>query len=207
MRTATLLRRLTRAVAKAPRVEVVDPGVREKRVAVALEQEFLEIEKDLGFLIDSFRIALRQVPNARLVFVGDGKERRQLETMARDLLPQKALFMGAQRPDAMPEILNCADVLALCSLYEGSPTIVKEALACGVPVVTTPVGDVAKVIRNNLVGRIVPKDTEQYSRAIVECLCNEDRGITTRECVEAAGRFGFDQTGAQTVKLYEDLLS
>jgi glycosyltransferase involved in cell wall biosynthesis len=167
----------------------------------------LEIEKDLGFLIESFRIVLRQVPNARLVFVGDGKERGQLETMAKDLLPHRVLFMGAQRPDAMPEILNCADVLALCSLYEGSPTIVKEALACGVPVVTTPVGDVAQVIRNSLVGRIVPKDTEQYSRAIVECLCNEDRGITTRECVKAASGFGFDQTGARTVKLYEEMLS
>lgn len=167
----------------------------------------IEIEKDLSFLIDSFRIVLRQVPNARLVFVGDGRERGHLEKVAKDLTPQKVLFMGAQRPDAMPEILNCADVLALCSLYEGSPTIIKEALACGIPVLTTPVGDVAQVITNNCVGRIVPKDIDQYSAGIVEFLSKEDRGFTRRECVKAASRFGFDQIGAQTVKLYEGLLS
>ena len=157
----------------------------------------LEIEKDLGFLIESFRVVLKQVPEARLVFVGDGRDRKRLEDMARDLTPKEVLFMGAQKPDCMPEILNCADVLALCSLFEGSPTIVKEALACGVPVVTAPVGDVAQIIRNNRVGRIVPKDTEQYSAAIVEFLSKEDREGTRRECVKAAAEFGFDQIGAR----------
>ena len=167
----------------------------------------LEVEKDLGFLIDSFRIVLRQVPNARLVLVGDGRERGRLEDMAKDLTPDRVLFMGAQTPDSMPEILNCADVLVLCSLYEGSPTTIKEALACGVPVVTAPVGDVAQIIRNNMVGRIVPKDIDQYSRAIVEFLSKEEQESTRRECVKAASEFGFDQIGAQTVKVYEDLLS
>ena len=115
--------------------------------------------------------------------------------------------MGAQEPDRMPEILNCADVLALCSLFEGSPTVVKEALACGVPVVTAPLGDVAQIIRNNLVGRIVPKDTGQYSSVIVEFLSREDRESTRRECVKAASEFEFDRIGARTVKVYEDLLS
>jgi glycosyltransferase involved in cell wall biosynthesis len=167
----------------------------------------LEIEKDLGFLIESFRVVLKQVPEARLVFVGDGRDRKRLEDMARDLTPKEVLFMGAQAPDRMPEILNCADVLALCSLFEGSPTVVREALACGVPVVTAPVGDVAQIIRNNRVGRIVPKDIDQYSAAIVEFLSKEDREGTRRECVKAAAQFGFDQIGAETVKVYEELLS
>jgi glycosyltransferase involved in cell wall biosynthesis len=152
-------------------------------------------------------VVLKQVPEARLVFVGDGRDRKRLEDMARDLTPKEVLFMGAQEPDRMPEILNCADVLALCSLFEGSPTVVREALACGVPVVTAPVGDVAQVISSNLVGRIVPKDIDQYSRAIVEFLSKEDREGTRRECVKAASEFGFDHIGARTVKVYEDLLS
>ncbi len=166
----------------------------------------LEIEKDLGFLIDSFRMVLKQLPDARLVFVGDGRDRGRLEDMVQDLPPKKVLFLGAQKPDSMPEIINCADVLALCSLYEGSPTTVKEALACGVPVVTTPVGDVAGIIRDNVIGRIVPKDAGQYSRAIVEILSNENMEDTRRECVKAAVAFGFDQIGARTVGLYNELL-
>ena len=167
----------------------------------------LEVEKDLGFLIESFRLVLRLVPEARLVFVGDGRDRNRLEDMARDLKPEKVLFMGAQKPGSMPEILNCGDVLALCSLYEGSPTVVKEALACGLPVVTTPVGDVAEVIKSNLVGRIVPKDADQYSRAIAEFLSREDREGARRECAKAASEFASDHTGARTVKLYEGLFS
>ncbi len=134
----------------------------------------LEIEKDLGFLIDSFRLLLAQVPQARLVLLGDGRHRAQLEEQARDLVPHKVLFMGARPPDLVPEILNCADVLTLCSMYEGSPTTVKEALACGVPVVTAPVGDVAQVITDATIGRIVPKDPAQYAAAIAEVLSRPD---------------------------------
>jgi len=166
----------------------------------------LEIEKDLGFLIDSFRMVLKQLPDARLVFVGDGRDRKRLEDMVKDLTRKEVLFMGAQKPDSMPEIINCADVLALCSLYEGSPTTVKEALACGVPVVTTPVGDVAGIIRDNVIGRIVPKDSGQYSRAIVEILSSENTEDVRHECVKAATAFGFDQVGARTVGLYSELL-
>jgi glycosyltransferase involved in cell wall biosynthesis len=167
----------------------------------------LEIEKDLGFLIESFRMVLKEVPDARLVFVGDGRDRKRLEDMVKDLTPEEVLFMGAQEPDRIPEILNCADVLALCSLFEGSPTIVKEALACGVPVVTTEVGDVAQIIKGEVIGRIVPKDTGQYSRAIVEVLFSKDMEGTRHECARAAAEFGFDQIGARTVKLYEELLA
>jgi glycosyltransferase involved in cell wall biosynthesis len=167
----------------------------------------LELEKDLGFLIESFRIALRQLPAARLVLVGDGRDRSRLEDLAEDMTPEKVLFMGAQRPDCIPEILNCADVLTLCSLYEGSPTTVIEALACGVPVVTTQVGDVAQIIKDSVIGRIVPKDTAEYSRAIVDVLSSQDMDGTRQACARAAGEFGFDQIGAHTVKLYEELVA
>jgi glycosyltransferase involved in cell wall biosynthesis len=167
----------------------------------------LEIEKDLGFLIESFRIAMRQLPTARLVLVGDGRDRRRLEDLAKDLTPEKVLFMGAQKPDCMPEILNCADVLTLCSLYEGSPTTVKEALACGVPVVTTQVGDVAQIVKDSVIGRIVPKDTVEYARAMVDVLSNQDTDGTRLACARAAAEFGFDQIGAHTVKLYGELVA
>ena len=167
----------------------------------------LEIEKDLGFLIESFRIVLKQVPSARLVLVGDGRDRRRLEDLATDLVPRNVLFMGAQKPDCVPEILNCADVFTLCSLYEGSPTTIKEALACGVPVVTTPVGDVAQVMRDGRIGRIVRKDTAEYSKAIVDILSDQDVDGTRRACTGAAAEYGFDEIGARTVRLYEELVA
>ncbi len=165
----------------------------------------LEIEKDVGFLIESFRLVLKQVPQARLVLVGDGRHRGELEELARDLVPEKVLFMGARPPDSIPEILNCADVLTLCSMYEGSPTTVKEALACGVPVVTAPVGDVAQIITEGAIGRIAPKDPARYAAAIVEVLSHPDPDGARQACTRAAAEFGFDRIGARTVQVYEEV--
>ncbi len=165
----------------------------------------LEIEKDLGFLIESFRLVLPRVPEARLALVGDGRHRAALEEMARDLVPDRVLFTGSRPPDSIPELLNCADVLTLCSMYEGSPTTVKEALACGVPVVTAPVGDVARVIKESATGRIVPKDPARYAAAIIEVLTAPDPEGARRACVRAAAEFGFDRVGERTAEVYEEV--
>jgi glycosyltransferase involved in cell wall biosynthesis len=167
----------------------------------------LEIEKDLGFLIEVHRTVVAELPQARLVLVGDGRDRSRLEEVAKDMSPEKVLFLGAQRPERIPGLLNCADVLALCSLFEGSPTTVKEALACGVPVITAPVGDVAQIIKDGTNGQIVPKDTTEFARAIIKVLLREDPASLRRDCARGAAAYGFDQVGARTVELYRELLA
>lgn len=52
------------------------------------------------------------------------------------------------QPDLVPFVLNAADVLLLTSYYEGSPNIVKEAMACCTPIVSTKVGDVQRIVTN-----------------------------------------------------------
>jgi len=62
--------------------------------------------------------------------------------------PQSQLWMleGSTSPEEMVLLLNAADCLLLCSDSEGSPTIIKEAMACNLPIVSTDVGDVRKNI-------------------------------------------------------------
>lgn len=166
----------------------------------------LEKEKNIDFLIDCFALLVESVHEAILVLVGDGRDREHLEGLVRSLGLERVIFMGAQEPDKVPEILNCADVLALCSLFEGSPTVVKEALACGSPVVSTDVGDVRQIIRCETIGRIVSRNKEDFARALADMLLTEDRARVRIECAKVAADFGFEQVGARTFELYLNLL-
>lgn len=166
----------------------------------------LEKEKRLPLAIESFFIVRKSIPKAKLVLVGEGKERSYLESLVRRLdLEDVIIFMGAQKPEKIPEIMNCADVIVLCSLFEGSPTVVREALACGIPVVSTDVGDVSRIIRNDATGRIVSRDKKEFAQAIVEMLLNEDKKRVRIECAKVAANFSFNQVGMRTVELYKEL--
>ena len=62
--------------------------------------------------------------------------------------PVELLLLHNQPPSVVPDYLNAADVLLLTSSHEGSPNIVKEALACNLPIVSTDVGDVREILGN-----------------------------------------------------------
>ncbi len=95
----------------------------------------------------------------RLVLVGgDGPgdpERARLQRLAGDLgVAGRVRFAGRVDHRALPPYYRAADVLVLPSLYESFGLVVLEALACGTPVVATPVGAVEQVVRPGLTGEI-----------------------------------------------------
>ena len=112
--------------------------------------------------------------------VGDGKLRAQLETACSERLirhceersPSRHCeersdvaisFFGNQPSPAMPDIMNCIDVLVLPSLNEGLPLVCAEALSCGAAVVGSDVGGIAEVIgKDNVVPLVVPNDTDTF---------------------------------------------
>jgi glycosyltransferase involved in cell wall biosynthesis len=67
-------------------------------------------------------------------------------------------------------LLNAADCLLVTSLHEGSPNIVKEAMACNLPVVCVPCGDVAERLEKTYPGGILPYDAAALAGAIYEVL-------------------------------------
>ena len=108
--------------------------------------------------------------------IGDGKLRTQLETACSERLlchcdersPSRHCdersdvairFFGNQPSPAMPDIMNCIDVLVLPSLNEGLPLVCAEALSCGAAVVGSDVGGIAEVIGSeNVVPLVSPSD-------------------------------------------------
>ena len=108
------------------------------------------------------------------------RKRFPLVKQSVDLLRQEIdvdLLVAAHVPhEQIPHYMNAADVLLLLSLHEGSPNVVKEALACNLPVISTDVGDVRQRI-GSLPGCIVLSDDrpEAVASALKSVLANPQR--------------------------------
>src|ERR1035441_7472509 len=88
------------------------------------------------------------------VWIGGGELAGRVADLAA-AMPEVSVVLAGERTD-VPELLPAFDVFALSSLYEGLPTVVVEAMVCGVPVVATAVNAVADVVVPGETGLLVP---------------------------------------------------
>jgi glycosyltransferase involved in cell wall biosynthesis len=108
-----------------------------------------------AMLLDAFAQLYRSSPQCRLVLVGDGPLRAEIETRARALGVANAVhFLGA-RAD-VEHILPALDIFVLASSTEGMSNAILEAQSCGLPVVATDVGGNPEVIDHEVTGLLVP---------------------------------------------------
>lgn len=126
-------------------------------------------QKDFDTLLNAFAACGR--PDARLIVLGEGPDRAQLEaTVARlGLVDRVALPGHVSKPAAY---LGHADLFCLSSIYEGFPTVLIEALACGCPVVSTdcPTGP-REILDGGAFGELVPlRDAAALGGAIGRAL-------------------------------------
>jgi glycosyltransferase involved in cell wall biosynthesis len=161
----------------------------------------LEKEKNLLMLINAFSKIKGKIANAKLVLVGRGREEHKLREKIRELKLECVIFMDEVENEKVPELLNCADVFAFCSFYEGSPTVIKEALACNVPVVSADVGDVGKVLENIDGCYIADNNVDDFTQKIMRVL-EEGRKINSREKML---QFSCESIGEATLLIYESL--
>jgi glycosyltransferase involved in cell wall biosynthesis len=121
--------------------------------------------------IETLVEALPELDGVRLALVGGGPLAEPMIARARALGVAELLTVaGEVAHDDVPLWMQAADVIALPSVAEGFPNSVREALACGRPVVATPVGDLPRVLTPE-VGRLVPVgDRAALVRALDEAL-------------------------------------
>ena len=146
----------------------------------------IDRQKDPLLLLESFAVALNQRPTLRLVIVGDGVLREAAVRRAAELaIESRVTFAGVRSPTAVSDLLQISSALLLTSSYEGMPMVVLEALGCGVPVVTTRVGEVARVVAQGENGSIVDeRSPAAFAAAILELLAQGDACRGAR-CVRA----------------------
>ncbi|HTU10216.1 MAG TPA: glycosyltransferase [Allosphingosinicella sp.] len=135
--------------------------------------------------------ALRAIPGATLILVGDGPDRVRLEGLAAGL---PVRFLGVRPHGELPGLLGAADVMVLPTVSEGLANVWVEALACGTPVVTTDVGGAREVIDRPAAGRLVPRDPAAIAAAVNDLLAEPPTQEAARE---GALRFSWEKNGAE----------
>jgi len=111
--------------------------------------------KGLSYLIAAFSKVKTQMPQARLVLVGDGPCKAELQMQAADALCGDSVHFLGHRAN-VEQLLKGMDVFILASVAEGMPRVLLEAMAAGVPCVATQVGGIPEVINGEAVGFLVP---------------------------------------------------
>jgi len=166
-------------------------------------------EKDHETALRAFARAHDQVPEARLVLIGDGPTRPAMQQAAWDLgIADHCVFLG--RRDDVDALLPGADVCLLSSLAEGVPPTLLEAMACRLPVVATSVGGSAEVVVHGSTGLLCPpRDPHSLAHNLIVLLRDAD----LRKRMGTAGRQRVEQHFTRQAmlnayaRLYDQMLS
>ncbi|MDX2099389.1 MAG: glycosyltransferase family 4 protein [Leptolyngbyaceae cyanobacterium bins.59] len=113
--------------------------------------------KGLRILLESLVALKTAFPNVELIVIGDGADREALENRVRQLgLQNHVKFVGYQSQREVRDYLQTTDVFVLPSFAEGVPVSLMEAMAAGVPVVTTRIAGVGELVEDWVNGYLVP---------------------------------------------------
>lgn len=135
----------------------------------------LHPQKGHRILIDAAAPVLRANPQWRLMIVGEGPLRDELQARIDSLECQQQIRLLGFRDD-VPRLLKSAALFVLPSLWEGQPNVVLEALAAGLPVIATGVEGVAELIESGAKGLIVePANIDALQTALSSLVESEAR--------------------------------
>ena len=146
------------------------------------------IEKQLDFIVHQ----ITKIKDVKLVLVGEGKykfDRHKNLKLLKPIVHEK-----------LSEIINCADCLVLFSKYEGMPTVVLEALACGKPVISSNVGDIKKIVINGKTGFLTTK--KSFLNSVKKVL--HDPLLYKDNCVKIAYKYSWDKIANNIIKLIQE---
>jgi glycosyltransferase involved in cell wall biosynthesis len=144
----------------------------------------LTAQKSLGRALE----AVASADGVKLVVAGEGPEREQLESRARELeIADRVTFLGAQPRERIIELFHAADGTILSSSWENFPHTVVEALSVGTPVLAMEAGGVSEVVHDGVNGLLVgPGDTAALGAAVRRYFADEQLRRRLRDAAAAS---------------------
>lgn len=150
----------------------------------------LHLNKGHQFLLEAFESIYSDYPHIKLLVVGDGEERKNIETMIQSFHSKDAIQLLGRRND-VPALLKISNLFVLPTLFEGQSNAILEAMAAGVPVITTDIPENQALIINSVTGLLVrPEDDRMLKDAILAALTDS----STRLSLSAKARSAIGQS-------------
>jgi glycosyltransferase involved in cell wall biosynthesis len=171
----------------------------------------LYARKGLFTLIEAIPPVVKRFKHAKFVISGKGQsdEMAKLNAYAERLgVKDNIIFTGYYPDKKLPKLYQAADVFAFSTFYEHHPFAVLEALATGLPVVTTTVGGIAETIATGKNGLLVnPANSKQFSEALLYLLEHQaeavEMGIKARKTI--VDQYDWSILVKKTMRVYEEI--
>ncbi len=168
----------------------------------------LRPEKGHHVLLSALPLVLERVPDARLVLVGDGEMRPQLESLVESQHLDDHVEFAGTVPEIWPRLAD-ADVFALTSVSEAFGMAIVEAMAAGLPVVAPDVGGIPELVVPGVCGQLfAPGDHVGLADHLANLLTSpEERARMAAAALQAAEPLRMENTVPLYFELYEELLN
>jgi 1,2-diacylglycerol 3-alpha-glucosyltransferase len=161
-------------------------------------------EKNLPFLLDSFRLILKKHSTARLILIGDGPEQNNLKVYASRLgISDHIQFCGWVAYENLSDYYLSADIFVMPSTSEVDPLCLKEALVTGTPVVGVDTYSARQILENGKDSILTPPNPDEFSNAVVSLL--ETPGMLQKMSVSAIAnstKFTIEHQVDQLLEVY-----
>lgn len=161
----------------------------------------LEPRKDIPTLLEAAQIVSGENPEVKFIIVGEGVQERELRKMVNNMnLSKTVIFAGRVSGEELPKYYRACDVFALPTLYEGFGIVYLEAMACGLPIVSTSVGAVPEVVGDCGI-LMSPRNAELLAAKILQLL--EDNELRQEFVLRGLRRVEQHYDSAKLLDLFE----
>lgn len=170
----------------------------------------LKKEKGVYELLESFKSLKRCMLDLKLQICGSGVEKAGIEKEILDMkLVDNVTLLGNIEPSEMNKWMKASDIFVLPTYHEGMPNVVMEAMACGLPVVSTRVGGIPDAVGDSEGAILVePENVNELTEAMKKVLV--DKGLREKMCKAArqtaVRKFGAEQNCRKLLEYLEKII-
>lgn len=172
----------------------------------------LSHRKDHGTLLNAVPLVLQKYPKTCFLLIGDGKERKKLESTVRHLgLKENVLFLGYRND--VDQLIQIFDIAVLQTnsdvILEGISNAILEAMTVGVPVVASKGGGSNEIVKNNVNGVLVkPKNPQETAKAIIGILRDKNRAkrLANNAKILVREKFNLQRYTEEYENIYRELV-